>query len=269
MERPGPDTLLLRHLALIYIQLAHGTDAALDDAEIDLIAERLRAWQNQEVAQGTVLSALKEALEQYADREEHPGHLDAAIQAVRNTLPENKRQRLLDDLMDLARVDARVLFEEARFIGRLAQAWGVLGHTAPSPLWNVLSAGEEGDWTPVHDLAVTYLALGHATDQHLSTSEIEAIPQRLAEWLPEADATTLLGVLRRALSEYAQSTDRQRRLRQSIEGVKEHMPRHQRAALLIDLYHVAKADGVLLDAEQAMIEELSEAWGIALSRADE
>jgi len=33
--------------------------------------------------------------------------------------------------------------------------------------------------------------------------------------------------------------------------------------LLIDLYHVAKVDGDLLEAEQAMIDDLTEAWGLA------
>jgi uncharacterized membrane protein YebE (DUF533 family) len=36
------------------------------------------------------------------------------------------------------------------------------------------------------------------------------------------------------------------------------------AALLIDLYHAAKADGHLLDAEHAMVGDLSDARGIAL-----
>ncbi|NBC18526.1 MAG: hypothetical protein GVY18_14565 [Bacteroidetes bacterium] len=256
--------LHLSHLALIYLALAHGADEALDDAEVDLIAERLRHWQDQDVGQGTVLGALKEALERYAESGRRSHHLDAAIQAVRDCLPDDARRRLLQDLMDLARADDRVVFGEAQLLGRLAHAWDILSTTTDARLWNVLNEADEDGWTPVHDLAVTYVALAHATDDRLSSDEIDAIQSRLAEWLPEADSTVLLGVLREALSAYGQADDPQAQFRRSVEAVRRVMPRHQRAALLIDLYHVAKADGVLLDAEQAVIDDLSEAWGIAL-----
>jgi uncharacterized tellurite resistance protein B-like protein len=256
--------LHLSQLALIYLELAHGADATLDDAEVSLIAERLRTWQDHDGWQGTVLSAIKEALEYYAEDASRERRLERAIRAVRDGLPSEMRQRVLDDLMDLARSDDRIVFEEAQFLGRLAHAWGLLGRTAPSGLWNVLDTeSEEHDWTPVHDLAVTYLALARATDDQLSSTEIEAIQSRLAEWLPEADDTMLLGVLRQALSEYGQASDPQARFQRSVEAIQRVMPRHQRAALLIDLYHVAKVDGDLLEAEQAMIDDLTEAWGLA------
>lgn len=256
--------LHLSQLALIYIELAHGADATLDDVEVDLITERLRVWQDHDGWQGTVLSAIKEALEYYANEAARERYLEAAIRSIRDGLPDEMRQRVLDDLMDLAQADDRLVFEEAQFLGYLAHAWDILGRAAPSGLWNVLDTeSEEHEWTPVHDLAVTYLALARATDDRLSSAEIEAIQSRLGEWLPEADDTILLGVLRQALSAYVQASDPKARFQQSVEAIQRVMQRHQRAALLIDLYHVAKADGTLLEAEQAMIDYLSEAWSLA------
>lgn len=261
MESPSPERLLLRDIALIYLALAHSTDSTLDDIEIESIAGRLRSWQSSEIVQGTPLSAIKEALEVYT-HDEAESRVEQAIRHLTIALTREQRSVLLDDLMTIAHSDDRLLHEEAGFIGRIAAAWNVHPEASAPTLWNILSTEDDEGWTPVHDLAVVYLALAYDTDQVLSSTEIEAIMDKLHEWLPDADEATLLGVLREAMSAYAGSFADEGRVAQSVQAIQAVVPAHQRPALLDDLYHVASADGVVLDAERRWIAELANAWGL-------
>ena len=109
------------------------------------------------------------------------------------------------------------------------------------------------------DLALVYIALAHDTDNHLSSEEIEAITEKLGEWLPDADYEEVLQVVKDALREYAQHPERER-FDESVESIQRAVPLHQRKVLLEDLQYIADSDGELLRPEQDLIDELAKAW---------
>lgn len=264
METPIQNRRDLYNMALIYLTLAHGADQDLDDVEIMTITERLGSWQSHDISQGTVLSAIKEALEDYMQSDINQ-RIDQAINDLGEHLSLQQRKLILEDLMEVAKADNRVVAEEADFLGEIAAAWDMHPeNTEDHSLWSILGTSDGSDWTPIHDLALVYLTLAHDTDDTLSSSEIEAILDKLSEWLPDANEADLMGILRQALSTYAQPTDDELgRFARAIYAVKQVVPEHQHAALVADLEYIANADGVLLDKEKRLITALREAWEIA------
>lgn len=264
MENPSTDEATLHDLALVYIALAHSTDQQLSDEEIEAIADRLRGWQN--VKSETVLSAFKEAMGAYT-QEDAQDRVNEAVRKIRDAFPKDLRQFLLDDLMDIAMADDRFLHQEGSFIGEVAQAWDVHASEVASSSassWSILTQKDQrGNWTALHDLGLIYVTLAHSTDDDLDTKEIEAIAEKLNEWMPDASEDEVLNLVQEVLSVYAQGHD-DRIFAEAVASVKESVPSHQRAALLSDLNHVAQADGQLLDEEQALIDRLSQAWEVAL-----
>lgn len=251
---------IIENLALIYIALAHATDHELSTAEVSAIAERLSGWQNG--ASTTPLSALKEALDDYV-QEEARERVDAAIETIAEYMPQEQRQRILDDLIEIAIADGKFTHRESAFIGELSRAWEVHASDAPSSgasWWNVLDNGNTQDgWTALHHLALVYISLAHETDDDLSTREIDAITNKLCEWVPDACEDDMLTVVQEVLAAYVQGQDK-RLFNESVEALKGAVPEHQRPAILADLRYIADADGVLLDSERKMIERLSHAW---------
>ena len=259
MESPQEDRRVLRDLALIYIALAHSTDQELDEDEITTIAERLRRWQQESSA--TVLAALKEALRDYTQEDARP-LVQEAVYHVRETFPQDLRQFLLDDLMDIALADNRMLFAESMFISELMRAWNVHPAGDEAGSWSLLSASRtQNDWSAVHDLALIYLTLAHRTDDDLSEAEMDTISQKIGEWLPDASEEDVKHLVREVLTVYVQGPD-ERLFDASVESVSQAIPPHQRSALLDDLQHIAEADGTVLEAEQHLIDRLTRSWQI-------
>jgi len=252
---------VLRDLALIYITLAHGTDQHLDAAEMDIIARRLQDVQPS-ISQGTVLRAVKEALDDYMQDDAHH-RLDEAVQRLRVTVPQSLRRRILLDLTEIGKADDKFLYEEAQYIGELVAVWKVnltdlVAESAAT--WSILGpgAGDDG-WTPVHDLMLIYVTLAHRTDLTLSREEVEAIREKLGEWLPNADEGTVRRILNDVMRVY--QDEHERTFDEAVEAVKASVPAFQLNAVLDDLRYIANADGVLLIEERVMIEKIAEAWG--------
>lgn len=253
------DDDMLRDLALLYVALAHDTDDDLSDVEVKAMAERLYTWQD--VSREAVMTAVRSALQDYVS-EDAPDRIQEAMGRLRDELPEDLRRSVLDDLLEIAMADDRFLYEESAFIGDLAQAWGLHPTARPEAAthsWSLLTPEAAGAWTPVHDLALIYLTLAHETDETLSDREIEAITRKLGEWIPDADEQQVLDVVKSALGVYVQGPDR-RVFTDAVEAVRQHLPEHQRAALLADLHYIAQADGAVLGPEQQLINQLREAW---------
>ena len=263
MEYNVSDKEVLRDLALVYIAMAHGADQDMDDAEADAIVDRLRLWQA-EAETKAIHDAVGEALRTYTTAEA-TANIERAVADLRQTIPKNLRQFILEDLMDIALADDKFLHEENSFIEKLARAWDV--HPEPpgkgrDRRWTILgTTGQEGDWSAIHDLALIYVMLAHRTDHHLSSEEIEAITDKIGEWVPDASSEEVLQVVKDALKVYAQNPDQQI-FDESVAAIKEAVPEHQRPTLLDDLQYVAGSDGQQLRAEQDLIDELARAWDL-------
>ena len=257
MENPKR---VLRDLALIYIALAHGADQNLDDAEMDIIARRLQEVQAG-VSQGTVLRAVKEALDDYT-QDDTSHRIDEAVQRLRVAVPQSLRRRVLRDLTEIGKADDKFLYEEAQYIGELVAAWKVNVTdlaAEPATTWSILGTSvEDDDWTPIHDLVLIYLTLAHRTDATLSRVEVDAIKKKIGEWMPNADEETVRRILHDVM--YVYQEEDARTFDEAVMAVKAAVPAYQRTAVLDDLWYIANADGVLLVEERVMIEALAEAW---------
>ena len=271
MQAEGKWGSILRDLALIYIALAHSTDQDLSEAEVKVISERLRAWQT-EATEETVLSAIKDALEDYTHERAREG-VETAVRRVRDELDDEMRRKIVADLTDIALADDKFLYAEGSFIGELARAWNVRveeeGEGARS--WSILNGNGDGDvrengWSPLHDLALVYLELAHGTDDDISDSEVDAIAEKINEWVPNADGAQIIEVVHQAMHAYVQGPDK-RLFEDSVDKLKRVVPRHQRAALLADLNFVAGADGQITAKERELIDKLTRAWDVELSDA--
>ena len=259
MENPQD---ILRDLALIYIALAHGTDQHLDDVEMDIIARRLQDVQPG-VSQGTVLRAVKDALEAYT-QDEASTSVEQAVERLRTEVPQSLRRRIVRDLTEIGKADDKFLYAEAAFIGRLIEAWKVnltdlVDETVAT--WSVLAAAEGDGWTPVHDLVLIYLALAHGTDEALSRKEVDAITEKVGEWLLNADRETLRGILHEVMAVY--EAPEGRTFDEAVASISRTVPAFQRRAILDDLHYIAGADGVLLVEERVLIERVAKAWGLS------
>jgi uncharacterized tellurite resistance protein B-like protein len=252
---------VLRDLALLYIALAHGTDQELDAVEMDVIAECLQDIQAG-VGQGTVLSAIKEALDAYM-QDDVQVRIDEAISHLRDAVPPSLRARIIKDLTDIGKADDAFLYAEAAFIGELAEAWkrdAADDEAGSDEAWSIFIA-EYGDagWTPIHDLTLIYVTLAHRTDGILHRLEVEAILEKIGEWMPGAHPDRLRAVVHEVLRAYEEEPEG-RTLADAVEALREAVPVYQSAAVLADLQYIAQADGVLLVEERVMIEKLMQAW---------
>lgn len=122
MPSQGQVTLRLLHdLALLCLNLAHGTDNDLHPSEKRQVASVMRNWQpNKDPA--LIEHVLREAMLTYLN-DSHSDRLNAAVSALRDALPRDVRASILDDLLRIARADGKVLSEERDFIQSLARAW--------------------------------------------------------------------------------------------------------------------------------------------------
>lgn len=274
MEAQGKRRSILRDLALIYISLAHSTDQDLSEAEVEMISQRLRAWQT-DATEETVLSAIKDALEDYTHERAREG-VERAVRRIRDELDPEMRKVIVADLTDIALADDKFLHTEGSFIGELARAWDVRlsDDDNPAQSWSILNgdgnasgSGNENGWSAVHDLALIYLEIAHGADDEIVESEVNAIASKIHEWMPDADESEILKVVRDAMHAYVQGPDK-RLFEDSVETLKRVVPQHQRAALLADLNYVARADGKITDKERAMIERLTKAWNVELSETE-
>lgn len=254
----------MRDLALIYISLAHSTDQDLSESEVEVISERLRKWHTQ-ATEETVLSVIKDALEDYTHERAREG-VERAVRRIRDESDQEMRRTIVADLTDIALADDKFLHAEGSFIGELAQAWDVhVSEEDDSKTWSILNGnGNENGWTAVHDLALVYLEIAHRTDDDIVESEVDAIAKKINEWLPDAENSEIMTVVRDAVHAYVQGPDK-RLFEDSVETLKKVVPPHQRAALLADLNYVANADGRVTEKERAMIERLTNAWNVELS----
>ena len=198
---------VLKDLALLYVALAHGSDRRLENAELEVISDRLHGWQDR-AASETALGAIRTALETYVSKTSE-AEVMRAMTRLREVCAEEERRAMLEDFVAIALADDIFLYEEARFIERVAAAWNVHPRgEEDGRLWSVLNgAPSAGAWTPVHDLALVYLAVAHQPDRDITAPELEAIAKKVKEWLPEARAAEGAAVVREALRVYADASD--------------------------------------------------------------
>ena len=124
----------------------------------------------------------------------------------------------------------------------------------------VASEPETSQDALVH-LAFIYLVLAHGTDRDFSAQERQILLKRLQEWRPSLQEGAVEQLLDRAMDRYAQGAT-PGLLSESVEAVRVALPDAQRKAALNDLIQIANADGVFLDSEEDLINDLVDAWDL-------
>ena len=250
----APSREALRNIAYLHLTMAHGADGYLSDVELEAITARLCTRYGAE-DRATVQGVVMEALAQYLERERTQGRSeDAALELCKHLLLE-AREGVLEDLLRVAQADGVVLERERRLLAALAECWDL-----PVPEGRT-SRPDAAAWGVLHDLAYVYLVLAHATDHDLSDSERHVILGKLGEWRPGADPADVQATLDAALGRYAEGAD-EAALHASIQSVRDGLPEAQRMAALHDLVEIANADGVFLDNEEDLLNDLVAAWDV-------
>lgn len=250
----------LPDLAFLYLAVAYGADDYLSDAELGAIIEMLqRRWP--EIGQTELQSIVAKALARQMDAGDVGEALDQAAEALEEELTLDEQEAVLADLRDVAEADGVVLHRERMLLHRLADRWEMDRPVLPSPGLDV-EAHHEGTWSILHDLAFLYLVLAHSTDDELTVTEVQVILSKLQEWQPELSREQVQTVLDEAVDRYATGPDHEA-LRASVRALGELLPEEQRMAALNDLVQIANADGIFLDNEEDMINELMDAWEVA------
>jgi uncharacterized tellurite resistance protein B-like protein len=124
----------------------------------------------------------------------------------------------------------------------------------------VLEGGVE--WSLAHDIGLLYVVVAHGSDNKLSTVELKAMVERLAEWLPNVEEPVVRDVLREALQYYSSGLGEDE-ITQSVEAVLG-LEVPQRLAVLNDIVFIAEVDGHLSQNEESMISTLSKAWDVGV-----
>lgn len=111
----------------------------------------------------------------------------------------------------------------------------------------------------LNELTLIYLTLAYETDRELDEAEMDAITDKVSEWMPDAAERSVDDVVREAMRTYVLEA-KQRVFVEAVEAVGQSIPERQQKALLIDLRHVAEADGNVCEGERRLIRELARVW---------
>lgn len=248
----------VREIAFLYVAAAIEPDGNLSDRELARIQDVLiaRGIGDREVLHDEVVAALG-AFPRESDTRSMM--INRIASNLREVLSEEQREGVLHDLTLIARADGVVLEQERAFIDALAGAWGV---DAP-PMGQLMDSQRaiSDTWDPYHDLALIYLVLAHGTDNELSQSEVNIMLKKLREWQPNLTEERTREILRAAMERYAMGPDDQS-IYDAIRSVRRSMPTEKRKAALQDLVQIANADGVFLDNEEDLINNLVAEWDV-------
>lgn len=119
----GSDWSSLHELALIYLALTHSSEAEVRPPDMDTVQTMLKTWYPG-ASPARIEAALQEALLAYVS-DTGELMLSVAVASLRQTMPRDQRIAVLSDLTDIALADGFIVPDEASFIEKLAQEWGI------------------------------------------------------------------------------------------------------------------------------------------------
>jgi uncharacterized tellurite resistance protein B-like protein len=124
-----------------------------------------------------------------------------------------------------------------------------------------MDVSEGHDWTPLHDLALVYLALVHGGDAQIAPAEMEVMAHKLKDWYPGVKGQDIARATEDVMLVYVSDSGRQM-LEACVASLNEHLKKGQRIAILNDLAEIASADGLLAPGEVSFIQQLATHWGV-------
>ncbi len=125
----------------------------------------------------------------------------------------------------------------------------------------ISSPSDQLNWSPVHDLALIYLALTHGADAEINPNEMSVMAQKLRQWTPQSQSTKLNEVLQEVMLMYV-GESRAQMLDTSVASLRGTISKGQRIAILNDLADIASADGMIVPGEVGFIQHLAQQWEV-------
>ncbi len=117
------------------------------------------------------------------------------------------------------------------------------------------------NWSPVHDLALVYLALMHGADAQIDPAETATMNEKLKTWAKNFTPEKLDDIIRHVMLVYVGENGR-RMLDASVVSLRQSLAKGQRIAILNDLADIASADGMLASGEVNFIQQLALLWDV-------
>lgn len=122
-------------------------------------------------------------------------------------------------------------------------------------------SSESLNWSPLHDLALVYLALTHGADSEIDPSESLVMREKLLDWYPAPVSNEIEGVLQDVMLIYMGESRRQM-VEASVAALRQTLPKGKRIAVLNDLAEIASADGMIVPGEVSFIQQLARLWEV-------
>ena len=110
-------------LALVYLEIVHGTDQDIRESEVDAIASKLREWLPA-ASDEDVLKVVREAMQAYVQGPDRR-LFEESVETLKKVVPVHQRSALLADLNYVARADGSVSEKEQAMVEKLAAAWDI------------------------------------------------------------------------------------------------------------------------------------------------
>lgn len=126
----------LHALGFLYLASAHATDGDLDPREMRVIAERLAGWAGLDQEQ-LFESALRDSVKLYQSCSSPQARLEKIAElaeAIERRATRVEMEQVLQDLIEIAQADGRVVPGEVDFVQAVARTFGVqVGTTKDAP----------------------------------------------------------------------------------------------------------------------------------------
>lgn len=110
-------------LALVYLEIVHGTDQDIRDTEVDAIASKIHEWLP-DADDDDVLKVVRDAMEAYVQGPDKRLFEDS-VETLKKVVPKHQRAPLLADLNFVAGADGGISDKEQAMIDKLAAAWDI------------------------------------------------------------------------------------------------------------------------------------------------
>jgi uncharacterized tellurite resistance protein B-like protein len=123
----------------------------------------------------------------------------------------------------------------------------------------------------LYALALLYLVCSHATDGKLGQSEVDAVTERIARWMPDAAPKDVHRVLAKALELYqsiGDEADRRRQAHACATIVKRDIDPEHLPEVVADLHAIVEADGLVSEGEDELMAAVLETFGMPLPPQD-
>ena len=111
-------------------------------------------------------------------------------------------------------------------------------------------------------IAHLHLTMAHSTDGYLSDAELEAITEHLSTRYTPGSRARVQEVVMQALAQYLEQERTMSRSEEIALELCKELSQDVRAGVLEDLFHVAQADGIVLERERRLLAALAECWGL-------